>query len=211
MARRLKKVKTWQLVVLLIMAAFLSATFLRLNNVGMIERRAAVYAADEAGDRQQLEKRLYDLQRYVSTHMNADPGRIALEHSYARQYEAELEQFQANRSGESSNDVVQRVRQACDAQAAAGGWGRYTTQADPRYVDCINKEWEKYPAGEASASEFIPPAVAPYYQTFVSPLWSPDYAGWSVVVTGVIALVIIARLIVLLMLHIMLKVKYRRT
>ena len=40
--KRLSQVKTWQLVILLIMAGFISATFLRLNNVGMIERREAV-------------------------------------------------------------------------------------------------------------------------------------------------------------------------
>ena len=36
--KRLSQIKTWQLVVLLIMSGFISATFLRLNNVGMVER-----------------------------------------------------------------------------------------------------------------------------------------------------------------------------
>ena len=34
--RRLEEIKTWQLVILLVMASFVSATFLRLNNIGMI-------------------------------------------------------------------------------------------------------------------------------------------------------------------------------
>ena len=44
--RRLEQVKTWQLLILFVMFAFITATFLRLNNVGMVERREAVYAAD---------------------------------------------------------------------------------------------------------------------------------------------------------------------
>ena len=48
--KAVEKVKTWQLAVVLLMAVFVAATFLRLNNIGMIERRDAVYAADEAGD-----------------------------------------------------------------------------------------------------------------------------------------------------------------
>ena len=47
--RRLEEIKTWQLVILLVMASFVSATFLRLNNIGMIERRDAVINADKEG------------------------------------------------------------------------------------------------------------------------------------------------------------------
>ena len=48
--KRLSQVKTWQLMILLVMVGFISATFLRLNNVGMVERRQAVENADKAGD-----------------------------------------------------------------------------------------------------------------------------------------------------------------
>ena len=59
--RRLEEIKTWQLVILLVMASFVSATFLRLNNIGMIERRDAVINADKEGDEGALERRGYDL------------------------------------------------------------------------------------------------------------------------------------------------------
>ena len=208
--RRLKQVKTWQLAILLVMAAFVSATFLRLNNVGMIERRNSVIVADKEGDVATLEKRLYDLQRYVAEHMNADPGRVALVYTYERYYETALKEFEARAASQSGNDVVQKIREVCDAQAAEGGWGRFTTQADPRYVACINAEWEKYPAASATETQFTAPPVEPYYQKFTSPLWSPDFAGWSVVVTGVIALIILLRLLVLAALNALVKRKYRR-
>ena len=177
--RRLEEIKTWQLVILLVMASFISATFLRLNNIGMIERRDAVINADKEGDEGALERRVYDLQRYVVAHMNADPGRIALEHSYKRAYEAAWKAFESKSASRSSNDTVAKVRQFCDARAQAGGWGRFYATADPRYVSCINDEWAKYPAASSLDLKFTPPSTAPYYQTFVPPLWSSDLAGWS--------------------------------
>jgi hypothetical protein len=70
--KNLQRIKTWQLIVLLIISGFVSATFLRLNNIGMIERREGVLSADAQGDEQVIIKRLYDLQRHVSAHMNTE-------------------------------------------------------------------------------------------------------------------------------------------
>ena len=59
----------------------------------MVERRESVENADKAGDIVNLQQRLYDLQRYVSTHMNADPGKIALEHTYKQMYDRKLKEL----------------------------------------------------------------------------------------------------------------------
>ncbi len=199
--KRLSQVKTWQLMILLVMVGFISATFLRLNNVGMVERRQAVENADKAGDVAALTQRLYDLQRYVASHMNAHPGKIALDHTYKRAYDQKLKEYEDQIQNQSNNDVVTKVREACDAKAQAGGYGRFTTQADPRYVACIAEEWEKYPAAKNANIAFTPPATEPYYHTFVSPAWSPDFAGWSLVLTVVIGLIIVVRLVVLMVLR----------
>ena len=199
--KRLSQIKTWQLVVLLIMSGFISATFLRLNNVGMVERRESVENADKAGDIVNLQQRLYDLQRYVSTHMNADPGKIALDHTYKQMYDRKLKEFEEEIKNQSNNDTVSKVRAVCDARAQQGGYGRFTTQADPRYINCINEEWAKYPAAKATNLQF----EEPYYHTFVSPIWSADYAGWSLLVTIFIAMIIAMRLVVLGMLKLMLR------
>jgi hypothetical protein len=63
--KQLQVVKTWQLVILLVLMMFVSATFLRLNNTGMIARRNAVTAADKSGDTQEIASRIYDPQRRV--------------------------------------------------------------------------------------------------------------------------------------------------
>ena len=203
--KRLSQIKTWQLVILLIMSGFISATFLRLNNVGMVERRESVENADKAGDIVNLQQRLYDLQRYVSTHMNADPGKIALDHTYKQMYDRKLKEFEEEIKNQSNNDTVSKVRAVCDTRAQQGGYGRATTQADPRYVSCINEEWEKYPAAKVPNLQFEAPSTEPYYHTFVSPIWSADYAGWSLLVTIFIAMIIVMRLVVLGMLKLMLK------
>ena len=49
--QQLSRVKTWQLVVVALLLTIISATFLRLNNLGMVERRTAVIKADESGDK----------------------------------------------------------------------------------------------------------------------------------------------------------------
>ena len=203
--KQLSQIKTWRLVILLIMSGFISATFLRLNNVGMVERRESVENADKAGDIVNLQQRLYDLQRYVSTHMNADPGKIALDHTYRQMYDRKLKEFEEEIKNQSNNDTVSKVRAVCDARAQQGGYGRFTTQADPRYINCINEEWAKYPAAKATNLQSEAPSTEPYYHTFVSPIWSADYAGWSLLVTIFIAMIIVMRLVVLGMLKLMLR------
>jgi len=187
------------------MVGFISATFLRLNNVGMIERRDAVLSADKSGDDEQIERRLYDLQRYVSAHMNADPGEVALEHKYKRDNDARKARLEKENSGSQVN-VYAEAAKVCDPIGQAQGW----RWPDPRYTACISRELEKYPSAEELKSAYQPLPPEPYYHTFVSPLWSPDFAGWSVLVFGVILLVIIIRLFILLFLKILLKIKYRR-
>jgi len=208
--RRVERVKTWQLVIILLMAGFVAATFLRLNNVGMIERRDAVIEADKSGDERSLERRLYDLQRYTSSHMNASPGRIALEHTYKRMYDRALDKFEKEVASQSGNNVVAKVREHCDNQAKQGGYGRWWSNADPRYVACINEEWDKYPAATSLSLHFTAPPADPYYHTFVSPAWSPDFAGWSLVVCGLIILVIIIRLVVIGVLKLLIARQYRQ-
>ncbi len=207
--KRLEQVKTWQLVVVFVLVSFIAATFLRLNNVGMLERREAVFNADKNGDIAVLEKRLFDLQNYVSSHMNADPGRIALDHSYKKLYNEKLKGFENLAKANSGNNVVAKVREVCDARARAGGYGWFTSQADPRYVNCINEEWSKYPAAQEVSLKFEAPATEPYYHTFVSPLWTADFAGWSVLIAMAILLIIVIRLVALIALKIILRQRNR--
>lgn len=205
--RRVEKVKTWQLIIVLLMFGFVTATFLRLNNVGMIERRDAVEAADKAGDRGQLERRLYDLQRYVSEHMNTSTGRIALEHTYQADNDAHLKKLTSESPDSNPNgNVYAKAAEVCDPIGRAQGW----RWPDPRYTNCLNQELEKYPSASLLQDEMKPLAPEPYYHNFASPRWSPDFAGWSLLVCGLILLVIIIRLVILGVLKLLISRQYRR-
>ena len=183
--KRLQRIKTWQLVILLVLSSFVAAIFLRLNNIGMVERRAAVVSADDAGDKNATVNRLYDLQRYVSAHMNTDLGKgVYLESSYKRDYQAAIDAA-ANDSNPNGN-IYKKAQEVCAPQ-----FTRYSYA----YLQCTTGELAKYPAASNPASAVQKPALSTYLHSFVSPLWSPDFAGWSVLVSLILAVMILVRLV----------------
>lgn len=197
--KQLQRIKTWQLVILLLLAAFMAATFLRLNNIGMVERRNAVIAADKTGDEQVTIQRLYDLQRYVSSRMNTDLGRgIYLEDSFNR----DLEQWQATQFGDQNpnGNIYKKAQDVC-----APRFSGYSAA----YLQCTTDELAKYPAANELANGSGKPRQETYIHSFASPVWSPDFAGWSLVVCAVLILMIIIRFIGLLLLSLLLRRQYR--
>lgn len=195
----IERVKTWQLVVLLVLSLFVSATFLRLNSVGMIERREAVFAADKAADDEEIQRRLYDLQRYSAVHMNADSGDVYLDKKYNRDVERIVQDAQADQS--SRSDILKKADAACKPYFSG------YTQA---YVQCVLTEQEKYPSSTNPVDELAMPSPVLYKHSYVSPLWSADFAGWSVVVSVGLAILIISRLIVKAILLAMLRRNYQK-
>lgn len=184
---QLQRVKTWQLLILLILAGFISATFLRLNNIGMIDRRNAVITADNAGDDKITQSRLYDLQLYVTSHMNADMGKgIYLESGYKRDVQKAYETVA------SDSEVYQKAQETC--------MPRFTHWSQA-YVQCTVTELAKYP----SAGELKLPYADSYLHVFFSPLWTPDFAGWSLVLCVVIFIMIVIRLTGVILLKILLR------
>lgn len=202
--RKLQTVKTWQLFVALLLAMFVSATFLRLNNIGMIERREAVLAADAHGDPEQIQKRLYDLQRYVSSHMNTNPGRIALTEQYARDSAEIKKKAEEANSGNPNGNIYKKAADVCDPIGRAQGW----RWPDPRYTACVDRELSKYPSAETLTSKVALPDPTLYYHTFTSPIWSPDFAGLSVLVCLLILMMIVIRAASLLILRLLLRRHY---
>ena len=202
--KRLQSIKTWQLVILFVLSLFISMTFLRLNNIGMVERRAAVIAADKHGDTVQIQKRLYDLQRYVARHMNTNPGRIALTEQYARDSERIKNEIEAAGDSNPNGNIYKRAADVCDPIGQAQGW----RWPDPRYTACIDQELSKYPADAGVTESVRLPDPSMYYHTFSPPLWSPDFAGFSVLVSLFLLLLICIRAISLGVLRLLLRRHY---
>ena len=195
----LQRIKTWQLLVLLVLVGFIAATFLRLNNIGMVERRAAVITADKAGNEETTIKRLYDLQQFVSAHMNTDLGKgVYLESTYQKDSQAALSQASSDQNP--NGNIYKKAQEVC-----APRFSTYSTA----YLQCTTSELAKYPAGSNLVDAVKLPPASSYVHDYESPFWSSDFAGWSLVLCGVIALMILARLIGLGILKLLLRRHYR--
>ena len=197
--RRLKRVKTWQLLIIFVLMCFVSATFLRLNNVGLSQLRESVYDADKAGDQLMIKNQLSSLQRYVSRHMQADPDQanveIHLQGEYNREQDRRMQQALAH--NDSSKEVInKKVDEICKPQFSGYNQG---------YVNCFAREFAKYSPAQSPVSEVQMPDVSEYRHSFSAPKWSFDFAGISCLITLLIGIVILARLIILLILKSILK------
>ena len=196
----LQRVKTWQLIVVLIIIGFVAATFLRLNSIGMDQRRDAVLSADKEGNAEVIINRLYDLQRHVTRHMNTDLGRgVYLEQSYNR----DLQTWQESQYGDANpnGNIYKKAQEVCAPQFSTYSYA---------YLQCTTNELAKYPAADDPAKETSRPRQEAYIHAFSSPVWSPDFAGWSVLAFGVVLLLIIIRMISLAVLQLMLRRHYKR-
>jgi len=195
----LQRIKTWQLIVLLVIVGFISATFLRLNNIGMLERRDAVLSADKQGDEQTTIQRLYDLQRHVSGHMNTDIGRgVYLEASYNR----DVQNWQTSQYGDANpnGNIYKKAQEIC-----APRFKNYSAA----YLQCTTSELAKFPAAANPATDTSKPRQEAYIHSFASPLWSPDFAGWSVLVFIIILGLIFVRFISIGILALLLRKHYK--
>lgn len=181
--KKLQHIKTWQLMVLLLLATFVSASFLRLNNIGMVERKEAVLSADKVGDVAVTKARLYDLQRYVTSHMNADMEKgVYLEDSFRRDTQAAY--TAASNSNNPNGNIYKKAQEVCAPQFTSYSYA---------YLQCTMNELAKYPSAGNLTDTVVLPKASSYRHVFISPLWSPDFAGWSVLICIVIFTIIIIR------------------
>lgn len=195
----LERVKTWQLVILLILVGFIAATFLRLNNIGMVQRREAVLTADREGNEEVIIQRLYDLQQHVSSHMNTDMGKgIYLEYSYKRDTQSAYDA--ASSDNNPNGNIYKKAQDTC-----APRFSYYSTA----YLQCTLGELNKYPAASDLISSVNLPNPDAYLHNYVSPVWTPDFAGWTILGGIVLLLLIIIRLITLAALRLLLYRHYK--
>lgn len=186
--RWLKKAKTWQLVLLLILIGFITATFLRLNNIGMIERRDAVLAADKKLDKAEAKSTLTELQNYVSSHMNSDMDKgVLLSNIYQKDYNEAV--AAAADAHNSNSDLYQKAALECRARFQGG-----TASFRNDYVTCVADAVSQLPANQQSANV---PHLENYHYNYASPLVSPDLAGFFTLLALALTFFILLRLILL--------------
>lgn len=172
--------KTW--LYLFIASSLLCILALRHNNIQMTRLRDAVYAADQNNGN--VNAALNDLRKYVYTHMNTDlsSGKnnikppIQLKYTYQRLYDAKLAQVQA-----ANQQVYLDAQFYCHTHAAQNSAAAQNS--------CIQNYAVTHGVGEANIN--IPAGL--YEFDFVSPSWSPDLAGWSLVASIIFGLAFIVK------------------
>lgn len=170
--RRRTIVRPWYFFVLAIIFGVLMLFGLRNNNEQMVVLRQAVYEADQGGDQAKLDKALYNLRVHVYSHMNTSLTTgsnsvyppIQLKYSYERALANQQQQLGTNNS-----NVYH------DAQVQCANSGQSNTGAEA--IACINS----YVAERGIQLTDIPDGL--YKFDFVSATWSPDLAGWSMLLT----------------------------
>ena len=174
----------------------------------MAELREAVLVADASENEEEVAKMLSELKEFVFSHIvinvvddNGEQrvtfgtGPFYLEHTYVRAANRALEEAEQKIAADSNpnGNVYALASDVCRAQALAGGW----TWDNPNYINCMVTEIQKYPAADEiqDVIKASLPSTELYRKEFVSPVWAPTLAGWSILITIVIIVVIFIRAI----------------
>lgn len=156
---------------LLIIFSTTAVLSLRQNNATMVRLWDAVKEADKAGG--DTETALRNLRRHIAAHMNtslhSSPNAISmpvqLVYSYQRAVEAENKRISDIRTG-----YYNAAQSECEQLYAKG-------KLSDR-VKCVQDRLDRAP--QISAKNIIPEQ---YQYDFVSPWWTPDLAGWSLLLS----------------------------
>lgn len=174
---------------LLVFLLFVSATLLRLNNLGMIEKRQAVIQADKQLDNAATQQALVDLQRYVSSHMNTSLNKgVYRENAYNRDRDAAL--AAASNASNPNSAAYQQASVECRSRFR-GGVESFRND----YVQCVLDRVSAMSQGQDPASALQLPKADLYRYDFASPVWTPDAAGFAVLFTLLIAIILMFRLL----------------
>ena len=163
-----RRIKPWHFIVIAVVFGAISLVSLRSNNQQMVKLRDAVYTADK--DNGDVETALHDLRQYIYGHMNTSLASgpnavhppIQLKYTYER-----LQQAQADTLGQGDSGLYKEAQAACEAQTSIGR----------EVIRCI----QEYAV--AHGADFTPIPDSLYKFDFTAAKWSPDLAGWSLVVT----------------------------
>lgn len=197
----IKRVKTWQLLLVLVICALIAAFLLRQNNLRMIELRNVVMQADEdpAGDPKTA---LLALQKYVSSHMNTNlGGGLYLQETYQRDYTAAV-QAAVNATNPNSQ-LYHQVELECRPVYQR-------TRSFPAYTQCAHEKLSQLAPNQDALANLKTPPVDLYHYNFVSPIISFDPAGIFTLITVLVGVVIILRLITYVSLRLLLRTRRSR-
>lgn len=202
------KIRTWQLLVVLIPLLFIDATLLRQDHIRMTELRDAVIKADEEEDDEKIASSLSELRDFVSSHMVINvvdengaqkvmfgTGPFYLEHQYIRAANKALEEAEASMTGDNNpyGNVYGEAGAICKERALQNGWA----WNNPNFINCMLEEINKYPSAAELHDTIIAkiPSTEMYRHNYASPVWAPSLTGFFVLLTVITIVVIFIRFI----------------
>lgn len=208
------KVKTWVLILILIPLLFIDATLLRLNHIRMAELRDAVISADVEEDDEKLAAALTELKEFVFSNIVVSvieengvqritfgTGPFYLEHKYMKDATAALEEAEKTVVDDTNpnGNIYAKAGETCRALARQNGW----TWSSPEYINCMVTEIQKYPAADEIQDKVIAslPSTELYRRNYASPIWTPTFAGFVILATLIVTVVIFIRLVVFIVLR----------
>ncbi|MDO5451548.1 MAG: hypothetical protein Q4F56_00450 [Candidatus Saccharibacteria bacterium] len=206
---KIRKIKTWQLLVILLPLLFIDATLLRVDHIRMTELRDAVLVADEAESDEEIAKALNGLKEFTFNNIVINvvddngkqrvtfgTGPFYLEHAYIRAANAALQEAEAKFKDDSNpnGNVYAMASDTCRAQAIANGWD----WDNANYINCMVSEIQKYPSADEIQDKIAAslPSTELYRHNYASPVWAPTLTGFLILITIVVIVVIIIRAIV---------------
>lgn len=206
--------KTWQLILILIPAIFITATLFRLDHIKMVELKEAVFAADKAEDDEEIAKALSELKDFTFSHIVINvvddnglqnitfgTGVFYLEHQYTRAATHAIEEAKKTMASNDNpnGNVFVKADEVCKPQAIANGW----SWNSPSYLNCMTGEINKYPTTDELETTIIAsiPSTELYRHNYASPLWAPTFSGFMVLACLIISVVIFIRFLIWLVLR----------
>lgn len=170
---KLRPVKARYLLLVFLVSLGIGVYALRQNNLRAIELRDQVIAADKAN--KGVEEALRNLREHTYSHMNSSLSSgstsikqpIQLKYTYERLVAAEKERVSKN-----NEKIYAEAQVTCERLFPVGlsGSGR---------IPCI----QDYVAKNGTTEQPIQDAL--YKFDFASPIWSPDLAGFALLVAAI--------------------------
>lgn len=223
--KSLKAVRIWQLLLVLIPLCFLAATLLRFDHLKMVELRRAVIDADTAigivsaagGAEEEIKAAedgvaaaLVELKSFTASHIVVNvveengrsritfgTGPFYLEQTYLLAANRAIQEVETTIASDANpnGNIYEAVRQICQPQAIANGWA-WTSQP---YLECWTSELAKYPTSDGLDPNVITAAVPStelYRRSYLSPVWTPSWAGWVCLACILLAIIIAIRFLI---------------
>jgi hypothetical protein len=171
--RAIRHINLWLLLVIALVSGVVCVVAMRHNNLTALKLRDQVNQVDK--DNGDVNAALKELREFIFDHMNTNlssgPNAIKPPVQLKYRYERLLQQQQQAAAAQNAQ-IYSAAQAECEKEFPKGlsGSGR---------IPCVTNYITSHGVAQAPIDSSL------YKFDFVSPLWTPDLAGWSLVLSSV--------------------------